>query len=103
MILKKFPKIKFNKIFQSKFQLKNFSSSTVYVEQMHLKWKEDQNSVHPIWDKYFQENSIQSIPNSLQSNQKFEEIEMIVKKLYVLIRTYRNRGFEKSLLDPLGN
>lgn len=105
-----------------KLQFRRFSTdsfmngnSTLYIEQMYQKWTQDKSSVHASWDAYFSNiakgadpsDAFQSVP---QRPIKVSEITAVpgadpnysnVLRLFLLVRSFRNRGHAIADLDPL--
>lgn len=100
-------------------------SSSNYVEEMYLSWKEDPKSVHRSWDAYFRQ-----VQNGMPPGQAYHPPPILGQKsgmvatrqtvpsavdqstinslvsdhlaVYSLIRCYQIRGHHMAQLDPLG-
>ncbi|XP_068706472.1 2-oxoglutarate dehydrogenase complex component E1-like [Montipora foliosa] len=100
-------------------------SSSNYVEDMYLSWKEDPKSVHRSWDAYFRQ-----VQNGMPPGQAYQPPPILGQRpgmvatretvpsavdqstinslvsdhlaVYSLIRCYQIRGHHMAQLDPLG-
>ena len=88
-------------------------NSAIYVEQMYQKWLENRGSVHASWDAYFSNVPIdESVPTEIVDSRIKKNISGVqsdnsyysnVLRLFLLIRSFRNRGHAIADLDPLSN
>lgn len=91
-------------------------NSALYIEQMYQKWAEDRTSVHASWDSYFTniangvgaEDAFSHVPghavnlSGLSDSASADKASYSsVLRLFLLVRSFRNRGHAVADLDPL--
>ena len=90
-------------------------NSALYIEQMYQRWTNDRNAVHASWDAYFSnlssgaspEEAFSQVPDrpviigGINSTQIDKANYSNVLRLFLLIRSFRNRGHAVADLDPL--